>query len=250
MLYHEYLFEEKIISIDEKKYTTVKEYLNRLSSKTDQKIIYCTDETSQSNPLNLWLAQGSEVIMADTVIDSQFIPWLESKNENLKFQRVDSEIDESMKEDLPEIKDLTGENTSDALIDVIKKALDNEKVTVQIKSLKGNNDIPAMILLPEQMRRINDIGALMEQKLPGLPDNHVLLVNKNHPIVAGLSKLNKQSIILETEGTRQNDELIKGISIHLYEMACLSIGGIDTKEMASFQQRTSNLVGKLIEKLI
>ena len=74
---------------------------------------------------------------------------------------------------------------SESIRELIKSALNNEKITVQIKSLKDNKDIPAMILLPEQMRRINDMGALMEQKLPGLPDNHVLLVNKNHPIVDG-----------------------------------------------------------------
>ena len=40
-----------------------------------------------------------------------------------------------------------------------------------------------MILLPEQMRRINDMGAYMEQKMPGLPEYHVLLINKEHPLI-------------------------------------------------------------------
>ncbi len=241
---------ENIISYEENNFTTIKDYLNRIISKENQKVIYCTDEISQSNALNLWLTQGNEVLMADTVIDSQFIPWLESRNEKLNFQRVDSEIDDNMKDESPELEDIQGENNSEILRDIIKHSLDNEKVTVQVKSLKGNTSIPAMILLPEQMRRINDIGALMEQKLPGLPENHVLLINKNHPIVSGLTKLNKSSIILGSEGSTHNEKLIKEISLHLYQMACLSTGGIDPKGMSDFQQRNSDLIGTLIEKII
>ncbi len=241
--------EDKIIKYNENNFSTINDYLDRLNSEKEKRIIYCTDETSQSNPLNLWINEGEEIIMADTVIDSQFIPWIESKNENLTFQRVDSEIDEKMKDDSPEIKDIDGENQSESLRKLIKDSLNNDKITIQIRALKGNNTIPAMILLPEQMRRINDIGALMEQKLPGMPENHVLLINKNHPIVLGLSKLKESSIIVGSEGKTQNEQLLKDISLHLYQMACLGIGGLEPKEMADFQQRNSTLMGNLLSRI-
>ncbi len=241
--------EENVISYETNFYTTINDYVERLSSELNGKVIYCTDEISQSNPLNLWKDQGKEIIIADTVIDSQFIPWIEARNEKISFQRVDSEIDDSLNEDENEITDLDGDNKSETLRDIIKASLNNEKVTVQIKSLKNNNEIPAMILLPEQMRRINDMGALMEQKLPGLPDNHVLLVNKNHPIVEGLSKLKSSSIIIDKQGGSQNALLINEISVHLYEMACLSVGGLDPEKMSDFQRKSSTLMGKLISKI-
>ena len=62
-------------------------------------------------------------------------------------------------------------------------------MTVKVQSLKSKDAPPAMILLPEQMRRINDMGAYMEQKMPGLPEYHVLLINKEHPLIAGLNKI-------------------------------------------------------------
>ncbi len=241
---------EDIISFKDNCYTTIDSYIKRLQKEDDKKIIYCTDEIAQANPLNLWKSQGNEILIADSVIDAQFIPWLESKTENLMFQRVDAEIDEKISENTPEITDKEGESSSENLRDLIKKALNNDNITIQIKSLKGNSDIPAMILLPEQMRRINDMGALMEQKLPGLPQNHVLLINKNHPMVEGLSKLNSQSIIIGAEGKSSNEDLTKEISIHLYEMACLSIGGLQAEGIANFQGRTSKLMGKLISKAI
>ncbi len=245
------MFTEKdiILSSGDSSFTTIKEYSNRLTQEDGGKVLYCTDEISQSNPLNLWKSQGKEIIIADTVIDSQFIPWLETRNEKITFQRVDSEIDDSLNAHNPEITDLDGDNKSETLRDLIKTSLNNEKITIQIKSLKDNDDIPAMILLPEQMRRINDMGALMEQKVPGLPENHVLLVNRNHPIVEGLSKLKSSSIIIDNQGSSQNTLLIKEISVHLYEMACLSIGGLDPEKMSNFQKKSSALMGKLISKI-
>merc|ERR1711991_1033978 len=128
-------------------------------------------------------SEGVEVLKLETVIDTQFIPWLEQRHDELNFQRVDAELDESLRENDAELADQDGTTESDRLRDLIKDALGNDKVTIQVQALKGDAAPPAMILLPEQMRRLNDLGALMEQRLPGLPDHHVLLVNRRHPLV-------------------------------------------------------------------
>ena len=44
-----------------------------------KRFLYSTDEVSQSTALNMWTSQGKEVLKLDTVIDTQFIPWLEEK---------------------------------------------------------------------------------------------------------------------------------------------------------------------------
>ena len=77
----------------------------------------------------------------------------------------------------------------------------------------------------------------------------MLLVNKNHPIVEGLSKLKSSSIIIDKQGGSQNALLINEISVHLYEMACLSVGGLDPEKMSDFQRKSSTLMGKLISKI-
>jgi hypothetical protein len=88
------------------------------------------------------------------------------------------------------------------LRDLFKQALANDKITIQVQSLKGDHAPAALILLPEQMRRINDMGALMEQRLPGLPDHHVLLVNRRHPLVEGLLKLSSGAVLTTPGGSR------------------------------------------------
>ena len=158
-------------------------------------MLYSTDDVSQAGALNLWTSQGAEVLKLETVIDTQFIPWLEHRHDDVTFQRVDAELDDSLKDEAGELADKDGNTQSETLRSLIKDALDNDKVTIQVQALKTDSAPPAMILLPEQMRRLNDMGALMEQRLPGLPDHHVLLVNRRHPLVEGLLKLQSLSLI-------------------------------------------------------
>jgi molecular chaperone HtpG len=242
--------DETIISDGQNFFTTIDGYIKRINKKSEKKILYCTDEISQGTALRLWTGQGNEVLKAETVIDTQFLPWLEDRNESVIFQRVDSELDESLKEAKPELADQQGETTSENLRNIIKDALNNEKVTVQVQTLKGNDSPPAMILLPEQMRRINDIGALMEQRIPGLPENHILLVNQAHPLIEGMLKLKSGSVLIATGDVSPTEIIIKELALHIYQMAKLGVGGLETNEIANFQARSTDLMSKLVEKAL
>ena len=234
-----------------KAYTTLAGYRSRLEATSDKRILYCTDEAGQAGALALWKSQGAEVLLADTFIDSQFIPWLEYRHEDLKFQRVDAELDDSLQEKDSELADAEGKDASEKLRELFKAALANDKVTIQVQSLKGETAPAALILLPEQMRRINDMGALMEQRLPGLPEHHVLLVNRRHRLVEGLLKLSAGSVIT-TPGAgasaSPSQQLADDLGRHLYEMARLAVGGLEPNELAGFQQRSADLMGRLMER--
>ena len=234
-----------------KAFTTLGGYRSRLAADQSSRILYCTDEAGQAGPLALWKGQGAEVLLADTFIDTQFIPWLEMRHGELKFQRVDAELDDSLQEKESEISDADGKDASEKVRDLFKAALANDKITIQVQSLKGDNAPAALILLPEQMRRINDMGALMEQRLPGLPDHHVLLINRKHPLVEGLLKLSAGSVITSSGGSAggsPSQELATGLGRHVYEMARLAVGGLEPNELAGFQQRSCDLMGQLMDR--
>jgi molecular chaperone HtpG len=234
-----------------KAYTTLGGYRSRLDQANDKRILYCTDEAGQAGALALWKSQGAEVLLADTFIDTQFIPWLEYRHNELKFQRVDSELDDSLQDKDNELCDADGKDSSEKLRELFKTALANDKVTIQVQALKGDQAPAALILLPEQMRRINDMGALMEQRLPGLPDHHVLLVNRKHKLVEGLIKLSAGSVITTpggSGGSSPSQQLADDLSRHVYEMARLAVGGLEPNQLAGFQQRSCDLMGKLMER--
>ena len=241
---------EAILRSGDKAYTTLEGYISRLPQSSDkQRVLYCSDEIAQAGPLSLWKGQGAEVLFADTVIDSQFLPWLESRHDELSFQRVDAELDDSLKDDAPDLADQGGETQAEGLRKLMKEALANDKVTIQVQALKGGADAPAaLILLPEQMRRINDIGALMEQRLPGLPEHHVLVVNRSHPMVEGLLKLESGGVLVGAGSSSPSKVLARDLAIYLYDMARLAVGGLEPSELSGFQTRSGRLMASLMER--
>ncbi|WP_216921223.1 molecular chaperone HtpG [Synechococcus sp. CCAP 1479/9] len=235
------------VATDGRTYTTLAGYRGRLPADNATRILYCTDEAGQAGALALWKGQGAEVLLADTLIDSQFIPWLEARHGDLRFQRVDAELDDSLHEPESELADADGVDNGEKLRGLFKAALANDKVTVQVQSLKGEGSPAALILLPEQMRRLNDMGALMEQRLPGLPEHHVLLVNRRHPLVEGLLKLSSGAVITGA-GSSPSLQLAEDLSRHVYEMARLAVGGLEPNQLAGFQQRSADLMGQLMQR--
>jgi len=231
----------------ESAFTTLADYRSRLPAENDKRVLYCTDEAGQAGPLALWKGQGAEVLLADSLIDAQFIPWLEARHDDLTFRRVDAELDVSLQEEDSGITDAEGKDSSEQLRSLFKEALANDKVTLQVQALKGESAPAALILLPEQMRRLNDMGALMEQRLPGLPDHHVLLINRRHPLVEGVLKLSAGAVITGG-GTSPTRQLADELSRHIYEMARLSVGGLEPQELAGFQQRSADLMGRLMQR--
>jgi molecular chaperone HtpG len=230
-------------------YTTLEGYRSRLGPDL-RRVLYCTDEAGQAGALALWQAQGAEVLFADTLIDAQFIPWLEHRHEELSFQRVDAELDESLHEQDTDLADAEGKDSTEKLRELFRTALANDKVTVQVQALKGDQAPAALILLPEQMRRLNDMGALMEQRLPGLPEHHVLLVNRRHPLVEGLLKLSAGAVLTTPAGSAASpsQQLAGDLGRHIYEMARLAVGGLEPNQLAGFQQRSCDLMGRLMER--
>jgi molecular chaperone HtpG len=232
----------------ERSFTTLAGYRSRLPAGKDNRVLYCTDEAGQAGALALWKSQGAEVLLADGLIDAQFIPWLEARHSELSFQRVDAELDADLHEDTPELSDADGKDAGEKLRDIFRSALANDKVTIQVQALKGDHAPAALILLPEQMRRINDMGALMEQRLPGLPDHHVLLVNRRHPLVEGLLQLSAGAVLTASGGQSPSQELAADLSRHVYELARLAVGGLEPNQLAGFQQRSAEIMGRLMQR--
>jgi len=237
------------IASGERRFTTLNGYRSRQSGEAANRVLYCTDEAAQAGALALWQGQGAEVLLADGFIDSQFLPWLEARHSELRFQRVDAELDASLQEPESAISDADGKESGERLRELFRSALADERITVQVQSLKGDNAPAALILLPEQMRRLNDMGAFMEQRLPGLPDHHVLVVNRRHRLVEGLLKLSSGAVLsgagAEASPSRR---LADDLSRHLYEMARLAVGGMEPGQLAGFQQRSCDLMGELMQR--
>jgi len=232
-------------------YTTLNEYLERNKERHENSVFYCTEEAAQATYIELHKSQGLEVLFLDSFIDTHFISFLEREHSDVKFQRVDSEInDELIDKDSnkTEIVDpKTNKTRSEQIKELFEKSLNKPSVNIRTEALKSEDTPPAMVLLPEAMRRLQDMTALMQQQKADFPDNHVLLVNTSHPLIQNLANLSQGSI----EGAESpSAELANMICHHVYDLALMAQKGFDANGMKSFVERSNHVLTQLTQRAV
>lgn len=234
-------------------YTTIKEYLERNKERHANKVFYCTDEASQAAYIELHKSQGLEVLYMDSFIDTHFINFLEQEYNEVKFTRVDSDLDNTLldQEKDSEIVDPTTNKTrSQTIKEIFEKSLNKPRVNIRTEAIKSDNPQgtpPAMVLLPEILRRLRDMNAMMQQQMSEFPEDHILVVNTAHPLIKNLATLNQGSII-QGSGESPTGELVNMICQHVYDLALMSQKGFDAEGMKSFVERSNEVLTKLTEQ--
>jgi len=234
-------------------YTTLKEYLERNQAKHENRIFYATEPSSQSTYVELHKNQGLEVLFMDSFIDTHFISFLEREYPDVKFSRVDSELDETLLDSnkASEIVDpKTNKTRSETIKELFEKALNKPKVTIRTEALKSDNPEgtpPAMVLLPESLRRLREMTALLQQQNVEFPDEHILVVNTAHPLIQNLADLSQSSII-QGDGQSPSGQLAELICHHVYDLALIAQKGFDADGMTSFVERSNHVLTKLTAK--
>jgi molecular chaperone HtpG len=234
-------------------YTTLKEYLERNQKRHENRVFYCTEPASQATYVALHKSQGLEVLFMDSFIDTHFISFLEREHQDVKFSRVDSDIDDTLidKEKEAEIVDPTTNKTrSEQVKELFQKALNKPKVNIRTEALKSDAAEaapPAIVLLPEDLRRMRDMMALVQQQAAEFPEEHVLLVNTAHPLIQNLANLSQGSII-QGGGESPSAQLASMICHHVYDLALMAQKGFDAEGMKEFVERSNQVLTKLTER--
>ena len=233
-------------------YTTLQEYLERNKEKRENQVFYCSDPSTQNTYVELYKNQGLEVLYLDSFIDANyFIPFLEREYSDVKFARVDSELDETLVEDdkAQEIVDPTTNKTRSELIkEVFEKALNKPRVNIKTQAIKSEDPQatpPAMVLLPEAMRRMQEMAALMQEKAMAFPEDHILMINTAHPLIQNILDLNKTTII---QGGDDSNSMINLMCNHIYDLALMSQKGFDAEGMKAFVERSNKVLTNLTKK--
>ncbi|WP_413199773.1 molecular chaperone HtpG [Nostoc piscinale] len=235
-------------------YTTIKEYLERNKERHENRVFYSTDEASQATYIELHKNQGLEVLFMDSFIDTHFINFLEREYNDVKFSRVDSDLDNTLLEQdkSGEIVDpKTNKTKSEVIKELFEKALNKPKVNIRTEALKSEDPQgtpPAMVLLPEILRRLREMNAMMQQQNAEFPEDHILLVNTAHPLIQNLANLNQGSII-QDGAESPTGQLVNMICQHVYDLALMSQKGFDAEGMKSFVERSNDVLTKLTEQV-
>lgn len=234
-------------------YTTIKEYLERNKERHENRVFYCTNEATQATYIELHKSQGLEVLFMDSFIDTHFISFLEQEYSSVKFSRVDSDLDESLLEQNKpaEIVDpKTNKTRSEVIKEIFEQAINKPKVTIRTEAIKSDNPQgtpPAIVLLPEFLRRMRDMSAMMQQQTAQFPDEHILLVNTTHPLIQNLVNLNSGAITIG-DGSSPSAELANLICHHVYDLALMAQKGFDAEGMNAFVERSNQVLTRLTER--
>jgi molecular chaperone HtpG len=234
-------------------YTTLKEYLERNKERNENRVFYSTDETTQSTYIELHKNQGLEVLFMDSFIDTHFINFLEREYQDVKFTRVDSDLDNTLLEqdkDKEIVDPKTNKTRSETIKELFEKSLNKPKLNIRTEALKSDDPQgtpPAIVLLPEILRRLREMNAMMQQGTAEFPEDHILLVNTAHPLIQNLANLN-QGTIIQGDGQSPTDQLVNLICQHVYDLALMSQKGFDAEGMKSFVERSNEVLTKLTEQ--
>jgi molecular chaperone HtpG len=214
------------------KYLTLQECLDENKEKHENTIFYVTDEVEQSQYINMFKEEGIDAVILTHNIDQPFISTLEGKNEDMHFARIDADLTDSFKEETSE--DELKEET-EALTELFKKALNNEKLKVEVSKLK-NASISSMITLSEQDRRMQDMMKMYNISGMGLDTGvqGTLVLNANNDLV--------KYVLANKDG--ENTEII---CQQLYDLALLSHAPLTSEQMTAFIAR-SNKIMELLAK--
>ena len=171
--------------------------------------------------------QGLDAVILPAVMDTHFISFLEMKSD-VKFHRIDSALSETADEENGD------EEKNKSLAEKFKTELNDDNLKIEVKALK-NNTIPAVILLGEQSRRMQEMYRSYGQQMAGMAnmfhDEFTLVLNSNNELIQKLDELNDEDSTL--------------LIHHVYDLAKISHSPLTGEEMTKFIERSNKLLGKL-----
>lgn len=209
------------------KYITLSEYLD---GKENKDVYYVSDENRQSQYINMFREQGLDAVLLPTMMDTHFISFIEAKEEGVKFKRIDSSVSENLEDGTK-----VDEDFSKNLVETFKKELGDDALKIEVQPLK-KTETPAVILLSEESRRMQEMYRSYGQQFAGMSDmfkdEFTLVLNSNNPLIK------------KVDGLDEEDK--KMVCEHIYDLAMLCHRPLSPEQMTKFIERSNKIIEKAI----
>lgn len=219
-------------------YVTLKDYLEKAKDTHENKVFYVSDIEKQSQYIKLFKEYGIDAVILSTPIDNNFMSFLEYKDQNVKFTRVDSDISDLLKDKNENEEDKKEEN--EKIIKVFKDVVGEKMKEYSVESLK-NEGTPAMVLTSEYSRRM----AEMQKQFGGnmmagmnFPQERTLVINDKNAIVKKLVSL------ADDESKKDKVTLIVN---QIVDLALIGNKELNAEELDTFIKRTNDLMTMVID---
>ncbi|OEK06344.1 molecular chaperone HtpG [Roseivirga misakiensis] len=228
-----------LVKNTEGKFFTLDEYAKHIeTNQTDKdgnKIwLYSSEPAKQDSFIATAKDKGYDVLVFDTPIDSHFINHMETKLEKTQIKRVDADnvdklIDKDEKREL-----ILSEEEKTSLQGVFEKSIGNPTYKVSVEPLSPT-DAPVTVTMPEFMRRMKEMQATGGgggfNMFGSMPDSYDVSVNGNHALAEKIIKA-------KTDKTKEK------VAKQAFDLALLSQGLLDGKDLTDFIKRSTEILSK------
>ena len=211
-------------------YLTLDEYRSRNEGKAEKKVYYTTEANRQAAAVALYTDKGIDVAVMDTLIDMNFMSFMEfgGGNEGLQFVRVDADVS-GLTEESDEGKDID----QSAMEKLFRDALGDQELTVKIEAL-SDHSLPVMLTEEEQVRRYKEMSAMYGQDF-GFPSKYTLVLNRLCPTIRALAAM-------------EEGDVSRLLCKQLFDLARLSSRPLEAEDLKDFIARSNELVALMAEK--
>ena len=157
------------------------EYLEACREKHENKVFYATDKKTQAQYISMYSEQGADVLLLDHPLDTQFIQTIEADRSGVSFLRVDSGVDDVLKNGEAE--------ENEKLKELFKKASGKDDLEVSFAALKDEKT-PAILNEDEHERRFTDMMRMYRMDgAEDMPSKAKLVVNTSSSLYKKLEEL-------------------------------------------------------------
>ncbi len=217
----------------EGKHITLKDYLENAKEKHENKVFYVSNEEEQSQYIKLFKEYELDALILSSPIDNNFISFLEYKDGNVKFTRVDSDLSDVLKDkDAEENKE-----NNEKIIELFKSVIGDKMKEYKVESLK-NEKTPAMVLLSEYSRRMSEMQAQFGGMGMNIPEEKSLVINGNNPIIKKLTSISDDE---------SKKDKVNIICKQIVDLALISNKSLNSDELDEFINRTNDLMLQVMD---
>jgi len=264
--FYERAFKFALFKNTDGKYFTFDEYEKIIKENQTDKdktlvYLYATDKDSQYSYIDKAKAKGYDVLLMDGELEPHLINHLETKFNNSRFVRVDSDVIEKLIRKEEKIESKMNQEQQEIIKMVFSSQLKGRESFIPVTEAMHESDSPVIITQSEFMRRMKDMS-----KLGGgmsfygdMPESYNLVINVNHSIIENLAsdvekaigeniKKQSESILSLEKEIRETEKSQDGKKEEEISQAEKDKLEALNKKMAKAEEKKNEIIAKFADK--
>ena len=186
----------------------------------------------------MFKAQKMDAFIMNHNIDNPFMQQLESKNEGIRFMRIDADLTDTFKSKTSKKAAKELEEKEKELCEKIRKAIKNDKLEVKLVKLKDKK-VSSMLTVSEEARRLADMMKMYAMNGMSMGDfgnneGQTLVLNANHPLV---------QYVMDNKDADNASMICE----QLYDLARIQNAPLEGDAMAAFVARSNEIMMTLAQ---